>query len=97
MSARKPAYEFEAFEIIRVVTVKVYDYAPAVPARKSGHPDNWEPGEPEDLEAEAVGPDGTTYELDADERTAVIRLIQDQWDCDREDRIEAARDAREDR
>lgn len=34
--------------------VRVTNYEPAVPAHFRGHPDGWEPGEPEEIELEIL-------------------------------------------
>lgn len=72
-------YEIEAKAVVPL-RVEVTHYAPAVPGRYSGEPDDCYPDEPAELEWEAYGPDGELAEIDeaeADRITAIVlRLIE---------------------
>lgn len=73
-SLLRPGEDVEDIDLVLVA-----DYTPEVPARRSGHPDTHEPGEPEEIEIVQIrhGVAGWTGELTKDETAEAHDKIRD--------------------
>lgn len=76
----RPQHTITEFEIVRIVTVRVWKYTKADPGFVSGPPEKCREPWPAELEADAVCADGTVIELTLDEQADVLLTLVDRFD-----------------